>query len=203
MHELGNWARREQTELDSQMDEINNDPGVNAPDLRTWEDVVGWARGKISEAAAHNGDGEHGRVFWWKKTEPEWRPDWSDVPVAPLQRGGAEHRYDAPENDDGSSFWLKAAGLSLDAVDDETEDEIARLMASPAYWQTDHPDRARTHARVRGLFERAHGTEPVARDVAGRQIAGRSDGNCPVDVRAHAREGGKVRVEAHCRSMPA
>jgi hypothetical protein len=50
--------------------------------------------------------------------------------------------------------------------------------------------------------------EPVAMDAAGRAIpnaratAGRARA-CPVAVRTHSRNGGKVEVGAHCRSVPA
>jgi len=82
-------------------------------------------------------------------------------------------------------------------------------MASPAYWQPNHPGRARAHPMVREWFERVVTSAPARVDAAGRRVPERmatvvsAGGVCEVPVRLHAREGGKVEVEAHCRTRPA
>ena len=48
---------------------------LDGPDLRTFEDLQRWARGKISEAAPFDGDGLEGRVMWHRKPAHNWRPD--------------------------------------------------------------------------------------------------------------------------------
>jgi hypothetical protein len=53
---------------------------------------------------------------------------------------------------------------------------------------------------VRQWFEQRVGPGPAPVDATGRIMA---QGACPVPVRAHAREGGKVHVQAHCRARPA
>jgi hypothetical protein len=48
-----------QTDDDADMDRTNNGIVVNEkPHFETWDDVVEWARAKIVESAAHDGDGE-------------------------------------------------------------------------------------------------------------------------------------------------
>jgi hypothetical protein len=61
---------------------------------------------------------------------------------------------------------------------------------------------------IRMWFERRFGTSPARVDATGRparedRIVARSGGGCPVPVRAHARKGGRIEVEAHCRATPA
>ena len=90
-----------------------------------------------------------------------------------------------------------------------SEDDLRQVMASPAYWQPGHPGRARAHAMVREWFERAETATPARVDSSGRRVpepraaAASADGACEVPVQAHTRKGGKVEVEAHCRSRPA
>ncbi|MGH6899830.1 MAG: hypothetical protein ACREH3_02515 [Geminicoccales bacterium] len=61
-----------QSEQDTRMDRTNNAIVVNErPHFETWEDVVEWARAKIVESAAHNGDGEDGRAAWYEKQPPD------------------------------------------------------------------------------------------------------------------------------------
>ena len=76
------------------MDDINNAAVRNGLDFRTFGDVRRWARGKITEAARFNGDGQDGRVMWHRKTARGWQPDWSNVPLLSIERGGVEHRSD-------------------------------------------------------------------------------------------------------------
>jgi hypothetical protein len=61
---------------------------------------------------------------------------------------------------------------------------------------------------VRAWFERRFGSGAVPVDATGRAIpdarpAAGSAGACPVAVRAHSRNGGKIEVGAHCPSIPA
>jgi hypothetical protein len=89
-----------------------------------------------------------------------------------------------------------------------SEDDLRRVMASPVYLQPDRPGRARAHAMVRAWFERDAVTGPARVDATGRQVRERvavapTGGSCEVPVREHAREGGKVEVDAHCRARPA
>jgi hypothetical protein len=56
------------------------------PHFETWEDVVRWARAKIVESAKYNGDGEDGRAAWYEKQPPDWRPDFTGVPITPLPK---------------------------------------------------------------------------------------------------------------------
>jgi hypothetical protein len=65
--------------LNRRLDDLNNAVAIYGPDFRTFEDVQSWARGKMSEAAAFNGDGQDGRAMWHRKTARGWQPDWSNV----------------------------------------------------------------------------------------------------------------------------
>jgi hypothetical protein len=88
-HELGNDTRGDQTPEDAERDQRNN--GIVArerPESKTWEDVVRWARAKIQESAARDGDGEEGRALWLEKQPATWRPNFNDVPITPIQKGG-------------------------------------------------------------------------------------------------------------------
>jgi hypothetical protein len=82
-------------------------------------------------------------------------------------------------------------------------------MASPAYLQPGHPGRARAHAMVRDWFAEAKARQSARTDATGRRFPERAtamssaNGACEGPVRAHSRAGGKVEVEAHCRSRPA
>jgi hypothetical protein len=90
-----------------------------------------------------------------------------------------------------------------------SEGDLRRVMASPAYLQPSHPGRARAHAMVRNWFEEAGDDGPVRVDATGRQVreparvAASAGGACEVPVQAHSRDGGKIEVDAHCRSRPA
>ncbi|MGH6895911.1 MAG: hypothetical protein ACREJ5_05120 [Geminicoccaceae bacterium] len=215
-HEFVNALTRSQTELDRKMDNANNGVAADAPEFATYEDVVEWARGEIVEAAAHDGDGQDGRAFWYKKQPSDWRPNFSDAPITPIERGGPEHRYAPPAPSDGLMTepmgMADAAEPAESALDRRVaswaEDDVRAVLNSPAYLRPQHPRRREAARKVRAWFERRFGTGPVAVDATGRAVrsaggATARAGACPVPVRAHSRGGGKVEVGAHCRSMPA
>jgi len=215
-HEIVNATTGSQTDRDEDMDNRNNSLVAAAPEFETWEDIVRWARGEIVEAAAHNGDGQEGRAFWYKKQPSDWRPDLANVPITPIERGGPEHRYAPPAAPDalitdpiGMADATKPATAPLERpVASWTEEDVRTVMNSPAYLEPQHPRRGEAERKVHAWFERRFGTRTVALDATGRGIreggatAGRA-GACPVPVRAQSRGGGKVEVGAHCRSMPA
>jgi hypothetical protein len=197
------------------MDTLNNSVAAHSPQFETWEDVVRWAREKIVEAAEHNGDGQDERAFWYNKPSPNWRPDFSDVPIRPIEKGGPEHRYAQPATDQLITEPIRIADASgppeapLDRpVASWTHDDLRAVMNSAAYLQSRHPRQREAAGKVREWFERRFGTGPVRMDATGRGIpsvrgSSATAGACPVAVRAHSRSGGKVEVGPHCRSMPA
>jgi hypothetical protein len=210
LHEIINDIRRSQTERDRQMDDLNKALAADAPDFQTWEDVVRWARGKLIEAAPHDGDGEDGRAFWYRKQPPEWRPDFKDVPITPIEKGGPEHRYEADSDGTPQEEAVRRPSRNGDPLDRPvaswTEEDVRTVLGSPAYLRPQHPKHIETQARVRAWFE-ARFPGPVQVDATGRQ---KSDGNgaiassqCDIPVRAHARNADKVQVAAHCRARPA
>jgi hypothetical protein len=210
-HEFVNDLANSQTELDRKMDNANNGVATNAPEFETWEEVVAWARGEMIEAAAHNGDGQDGRAFWYNKQAADWRPNFSDAPITPIEKGGSEHRYDADEDDASPDEPSPRASIGADPLDRPvaswTEDDVRAVLSSPAYLRPQHPKRREAERKVRAWFERRFGTGPVAVDATGRAIRGGGAtagrvGACPVPVRAHSRDGGKIEVGAHCRSVP-
>ena len=125
--------------------------------------------------------------------------------------GGEEHRYE-PAIDDELPLNLEDAArmnpLSR-PVASWSEDDLRRVMASPACWQPGHRGRARAHVMVREWFERAEGTSTARVDATGRPVganaaaAAPAGGACEVPVRAHSGKGGDIEVDAHCRSRPA
>jgi len=211
-HEFVNNLTRSPTERDREMDIANNSIAADVPEFETWKDVVAWARGKIVEAAPHDGDGQDGRAFWYEKQPSDWRPDFTGVPITRIEKGGPEHGYDADQDDSAPAQASPRASISADPLDRPvaswTEDDVRTILSSPAYLRPQHPRRGEAARKVRAWFERRFGTGPVAVDATGRAIrsgratAGRA-GACPVPVRTHSREGGKVEVGAYCRSVPA
>jgi hypothetical protein len=211
-HEVVNALTGSQTDQDRDMDNRNNGLVADAPEFASYEDVVAWARGKIIEAAPHNGDGQDGRAFWYNKQPSGWRPDFTDVSITPIEKGGPEHRYDADEDDAPPAEPSPHASMSpaplSRPVASWTEDDVRTVMSSPAYLVPQHPRRREAARKVRAWFERRFGTGPVLVDATGRAVrdagtAAGSAGACPVAVRAHRRKRGKVAVGAHCRSRPA
>jgi hypothetical protein len=87
------------------------------------------------------------------------------------------------------------------------------VMNAPAYRNPQHPRHDQPQRMVQQWFERSVGPGPSPVDATGRIVAAAArapirtsatgEDGCPVPVRAHAREGGKVKVEAHCRAKPA
>jgi hypothetical protein len=201
-----------QTDRDEDMDNRNNNLVAHAPEFRTWEDVVAWARGKIIDAAPHDGDGREGRAFWYDKQPVGWRPDFTDVPITPIEKSGPEHRYDADEGDASPDAPSPRASTRDDPLDRPvaswTED-VRIVIGSPAYLEPQHSRRAEAERKVRAWFERRFSRGPVPVDATGRAIRDRGHtavgtaSACPVPVHAHSRDGGKVEVGAHCRSRPA
>jgi hypothetical protein len=209
-HEFVNNLTGSQTERDNEMDNLNNSVAANGPEFQTWEDVVGWARRKIIEAAPLDGDGENGRAFWHKKQPPAWRPDFTDIPIAPIEKGGPEHRY-APNDlmtaPMGMADASEPATAPLDRpVASWTEADVRTVLNSPAYLRPQHPKHIEAQALVRAWFERRF-PGPVQVDATGRRKPDRDaaspSAQCNVPVRAHARNAGKVHVVAHCRARPA
>ena len=109
-----------------------------------------------------------------------------------------------------------ARGTSSDPIDRAvttwTEDDVRRVMSSPAYLRSQHPQHREAQRMVRLWFEQESGTGPIAVDATGRLVRDRSgrkservtkDSACPVAVRAHTRDGGKVEVREHCRTKSA
>jgi hypothetical protein len=204
-HEAGNDTRGDQTSFDARMDHHNN--GIVAsegPAFKTWEDVIRWARAKIEESALRNGDGEQGRALWLEKQIPGWRPDFRGVPMTPIEKSGPEHRFgahvagaepsDAPER--------SAAAHPLERpVETWSEQDVRMVLNSSAYLEPGHAKREQAQRMIRAWFERRFGIGP-GRPVRGGEAVARS-GGCPVPVRAHTRQGGKIEVETHCRAAPA
>jgi hypothetical protein len=86
--------RGDQTSFDARMDQH----GIvvrERPELKTWEDVVQWARGKIVESALLSADGKEGRALWLQKQPADWRPDFDNVPVDREGRSGASLRRES------------------------------------------------------------------------------------------------------------
>jgi hypothetical protein len=200
LRELANDALG-QSDDDAKMDRTNNAIVVNErPRFETWEDVVGWARAKVIVSAAHGGDGEDGRAAWYEKQPPHWQPDFADVPIALIKKGGPEYRYP------GKSGLEEPMGMAersdpLDrAVASWTEEDVRMAMSSPAYLEARHPNHREAQRDVGAWFERRFGKAPVPVDATGRAIRSADAGACPVPVRAHYR--GQVEVRAHCRSVP-
>jgi hypothetical protein len=173
------------------------------------------ARGKIVEAAEHNGDGQDGRAFWYNKPPANWRPDFTDVPIAPIEKGGSEHGYTPPASPEGliepkgmdDAREATKAPLNRPIIS-WTEDDVRAVLNSSAYLRPQHPQRGEAERKVREWFERRFGRGAVPVDTAGRALRTApattgTAGACPVAVRAHSRKGGKIEVGAHCRSTPA
>jgi hypothetical protein len=102
---------------------------------------------------------------------------------------------------------VSAVNPLLRPVETWSEDDLRRVMASPAFLRPGDPSRAQAQAMVRAWFERSFGTGPIRLDATGRPVreehATARSGASPVAVRAHTRQGGKVEVAAHCRTRPA
>ncbi|MGH6917406.1 MAG: DUF6973 domain-containing protein, partial [Geminicoccaceae bacterium] len=166
------------------MDRHNNVLAVEiGRTARTWNDVEQGARGVVQGSS---GDGSDGGAVWLPESQWSSHPkdpttgeelppenwDWPEidweggsVESNPLYRypyGGEEHRHE-PAIDDPRAI-LDPAGPASDInplsrpVASWNEDDLRRVMASPAYWQPSHPGRARAHAMVREWFERAERT---------------------------------------------
>jgi hypothetical protein len=112
-YELMN-SREGQSELNRRIDDRNHGAAIDSPDFQTFEDLQRRARGKISEAAPFNGDGLAGRVMWHRKPERGWQPDWSNVPLLSIERGGAPHHW-GPEPGSGVPGGIAPADLRAGA----------------------------------------------------------------------------------------
>ena len=153
------------------MDDINNAVVHNGPDFRTFEDLQRWARGKITEAAPFNGDGQDGRVMWHRKPARGWQPDWSNAPLLSIERGGAEHRW-GPQPGTGVPGGIAAADPFDRVLAAWSEEDITAIMQSKAYLRSSHPDHAQAQALVRAWFERRYRDSPGERDADGAYAPG-------------------------------
>lgn len=133
------------------------------------------------------------------------------MPITPIEKGGPAHRYDAREGNAAPDAPSPRASNRDDPLDRSvaswTEADLRTVLNSPVYLQPQHPQRAEAERKVRAWFERPFSRGPVPMDATGRAIRDRGHtagtaSACPVAVRAHSRNGGKVEVGAHCRSMP-
>ena len=143
----------------------------------------------------------------WNWPHTNWESGVDSDPTYRYPYGGEEHRHE-PAIDVLPLTPKDAAQVNPLArpVASWSEDDLRRLMASPAYLRPSEPGRARAHAMVREWFERAATTAPRRPDATGRQIRASTPdaagGACEVPVREHSRERGKVHVDAHCRARP-
>ena len=88
-----------------------------------------------------------------------------------------------------------------------SEDDVRAVMASEAYQRSGAPGHDEAQENVRAWFEHFFGDGPDRRDAVGRPVDPAPirpipTGGGPVRVRAHAREGGKVAVDAYNRAPP-
>jgi hypothetical protein len=226
--ELREWANDAfgQSDDDADMDRINNAIVVNErPHFETWDDVVLWARAKMVESAAYDGDGQDRRASWYEKQPSGWRPDFSGLPIAPIEKGGAEHRYrprPGMAEPMGMSDASRATGKSAPMPQGGPRNALNRSVASwsqddmraPAYRNPQHPRHDEAQRMVRQWFEQSVGPGSAPIDATGRMVAegaapgptrtrASTKGGGPVPVRAHGRDGGKVQVQEHCRGKPA
>jgi hypothetical protein len=143
--------------------------------------------------------------MWHQKTERGWEPDWSDVPLLSIERGGAEHHWGAKPGS-GVPGGVAAADPFDRVLAAWSREDIATIMRSDAYLRSAHPDHAQAQALVRAWFERRSPAGRADRDAAGRMRrdvpARRAAAGRAVRVRAHTREGGKESMRAHTRSWP-
>jgi hypothetical protein len=219
LRELANDAVG-QTDEDADMDRTNNAIVVNErPGFSSWEDVVEWAGVKIVESAKHNGDGDSGRAAWYEKQPPDWRPDFTGLPITPLPKGPEPMAEPMGMADASGATGTGGPGkgeASPDPLDRPvaswSQGDVRVVLNSPAYLRSAHPQHKDAQRLVRLWFEQEFGTAQVALDAPGRIVRGQpgrrseraaSQGACPIPVRAHSRDGGRIRVRGHCRAEPA
>jgi hypothetical protein len=143
--------------------------------------------------------------MWHRKPERGWQPDWSDVSLLSIERGGAEHHW-GPEFGSGVPGGIAATNPFERVLSAWSREDIATIMKSDAYRRSAHPDHAQVQALVRAWFERQFPAGRAERNASGRarrDMAGRrASADRAVQVRAHTREGGKESVRAHTRARP-
>lgn len=143
--------------------------------------------------------------MWHRKPERSWQPDWSNVPLLSIERGGAEHHW-GPEPGTGVPGGIAAADPLEPVLAAWSREDIATIMQSDAYLRSAHADHAQAQALARAWFERRFPAGRPERDAGGRMgrdvPARRGSAERAVQVRAHTREGGKEIVRAHTRSWP-
>lgn len=174
LRELANDALG-QSDDDAKRDRTNNAIVVNEkPRFETWEDVVEWARAKIVQSAAHDGDGEDGRAFWYEKQPPDWRPDFTGAPITPLPKPQDPMAEPMGMADTSGTGEERARGASSDPLDRSvaswSEDDVRTVLNSPAYLRSQHPRHRAAQRMVRLWFGQEFGTGQVARDASGRIV---------------------------------
>jgi hypothetical protein len=134
-----------------------------------------------------------------------WRPDWSNVPLLTIERGGAEH-HSGLQLGSGTPGEITAADPLDRVMAAWSREDIAMIMQSEAYRQSSHPDHAQAQGLVRAWFERNYGARPAQREATARMrrdaSGQRGSVGRAVHIRAHTRESGKEHVRAHTRSRP-
>jgi hypothetical protein len=93
-------------------------------------------------------------------------------------------------------------------VETRSEQDVKTVLNAPAYLEPQHARREQAERMVRAWFEQRFGTDSTRADATGRLVRAEpamagSGRSCPVPVRAHTRQGGKIEVGAHCRATPA
>jgi hypothetical protein len=228
-------ARDGQTPEAAAMDGHNNELSIElGKRARTWDEVKQGAQ-EIIDRSDRSGNGANGGAVWLRELEWSNHPkdritgeelspegwNWPDIdwingqvpnPVSyKYPYGGEEHRHEPAIDDELPMNPEDAAEMNplSRPVASWSDEDLRRVMASPAYLQPSHPGRARAHAMVREWFARAEDTGPARVDATGRRVPERAvaaapaGGACEVPVQAHSRQGGKIEVDAHCRSRPA
>jgi hypothetical protein len=227
-------GRDGQTPEAAAMDRRNNELAIAlGKRARIWAEVKEGAQ-VIIDRSDRSGNGVNGGAVWlersawsnhpkdritgeellsdvWNWPQTDWINGRVPNPVPyKYPYGGDEHRHEPTIDDPLPLDPEDAAEMNplSRPVASWSEDDLRRVIASPAYLQPSHPGRARAHAMVREWFAQAEARQPGRIDATGRRVPERARpvsaaGGCEVPVQAHSRHSGKVEVAAHCRSRPA
>ena len=188
------------------MDRHNNEIGIRiGREAKSPDEVIDRAREKIDATAG----GDQGKDVpkWlpeekWGGGGTNWPPEWKATDTGDYKLGGAEHRYPGWRGD--PDFDETGDPLAR-PVDTWSEDDIAAVMNSDAYFRSWDPDYEAIGKLVYRWHEHFYGNGPTRRDANGqiipiRPIPANRDGT--VQVRAHDRLGGKVAVRSYERARP-